>query len=104
MNTRSFAPIALVAAFGLAAPALAEDDGKKLYDSKCAMCHGTDGVAKKMGAGSKNFNDLAWKKTATVEGIVKDTADGVGNTKGKSDEFSPEQMTAIANYILTMAK
>ena len=104
MNMKKFAPIALVAVFGLAVPALAEEDGKKLYDSKCAMCHGTDGVAKKMGAGSKNFNDPAWKKTATVEGIVKDTADGKGKMKGMADKLSPDQMTAIANYVLTMAK
>ena len=104
MNMRKFAPIALVAVFGLAVPALAEEDGKKLYDSKCAMCHGTDGVAKKMGTGSKNFNDPAWKKTATVEGIVKDTADGKGKMKGMAGKLSPEQMTAIANYVLTLAK
>ena len=104
MNTRKFVPIALIAALGFAVPALAEEDGKKLYDSKCAMCHGTDGVAKKMGAGSKNFNDPEWKKTATVEGIVKDTADGKGKMKGMADKLSPDQMTAIANYVLTMAK
>jgi mono/diheme cytochrome c family protein len=105
VNMRKFAPIALVAVFGLAVPALAADeDGKKLYDSKCSMCHGTDGVAKKMGAGSKNFNDPAWKKTATVDTIVKDTKDGKGKMKGMGDKLSPEQMTAIANYVLTMAK
>jgi mono/diheme cytochrome c family protein len=68
------------------------------------MCHGTDGVAKKMAAGSKNFNDPAWKKTATVDSIVKDTKDGKGKMKGMGDKLNAEQMTAIANYILTMAK
>ena len=104
MNTRKFVPIALVAVFGMAVPALAEEDGKKLYDSKCAMCHGTDGVAKKMGAGSKNFNDPEWKKAATVEIIVKQTAEGVGKMKGMADKLTPEQMTAIANYTLTLSK
>ena len=104
MNTRQFAPIALAAAIGFAVPALAEEEAKTLYDSKCAMCHGTDGVAKKMGAGSKNFNDPEWKKTATVEGIVKDTSDGKGKMKGMAGKLSPDQMTAIANYVLTMVK
>ena len=104
MTMRKLAPVALLASLGLAIPALAAEDGKKLYDSKCAMCHGTDGVAKKMATGSKNFNDPAWKKTATVEGIVTDTKDGKGKMKGLGDKLSPEQMTAIADYVLTMAK
>ena len=104
MNKKTFVPIALLATIGLAVPAMAADDGKSLYDSKCAMCHGTDGVAKKMAAGSKNFNDPAWKKTATVDGIVKDTKDGKGKMKGMGEKLSPEQMTAIANYVLTLAK
>jgi mono/diheme cytochrome c family protein len=104
VNTKRVAPIVLLAAFGLAVPALAAEDGKKLYDSKCAMCHGMDGVAKKMGAGSANFNDPAWKKTATVEIIVKDTKDGKGKMKGMGDKLNAEQMKAVAEYILTMAK
>jgi mono/diheme cytochrome c family protein len=104
VSKRMFVPIALVAAFGLAVPVLAQEDGKKLYESKCGICHGNDGVAKKMAAGSKNFNDAAWKKTATVESIVKDTKDGKGKMKGMGDKLTPEQMTAIANYVLTMAK
>jgi len=104
VNTKKLAPIALLASFGLAVPALAAEDGKKLYDSKCAMCHGNDGVAKKMGEGSKNFNDPAWKKTATVEEIVKDTKDGKGKMKGMGDKLSADQMKAIAEYVLTMAK
>ena len=101
---RRMIPVTLIVVFGLAAPALAADDGKALYDSKCAMCHGADGVAKKMAAGSKNFNDAAWKKSATVEGIVKDTKDGKGKMKGMGDKLSAEQMKAIADYVLTLAK
>jgi mono/diheme cytochrome c family protein len=97
-------PIALLAAFGLAVPVLAAEDGKALYEAKCAMCHGMDGVAKKMAAGSKNFNDPVWKKTATVDGIVKDTKDGKGKMKGMGDKLSADQMKAIAEYVLTMAK
>ena len=104
MNTKRMVPIALLATFGLVVPVLAAEDGKALYESKCAMCHGMDGVAKKMGAGSKNFNDPAWKKTATVDAIVKDIKDGKGKMKGLGDKLSAEQMTAIAEYALTLAK
>ena len=104
MNMKKMIPVALLATFGLAVPVLAAEDGKALYESKCAMCHGMDGAAKKMATGSKNFNDPAWKKTATVDAIVKDIKDGKGKMKGLGDKLSAEQMTAIAEYALTLAK
>jgi mono/diheme cytochrome c family protein len=104
VNTKRMVPIALLASLGWVVPVLAAEDGKALYDSKCAMCHGADGVAKKMAAGSKNFNDPAWKKAATVDSIIKATKDGVGKMKGMGDKLTAEQMKAIAEYTLTLAK
>jgi len=98
--------VSLAAAFALAAlvPVFAAEDGKALYDSKCAMCHGGDGVAKKMAAGSKNFNDTEWKKTATADGIIKITKEGKGKMKGLGEKLNDEQMKAVADYVLTLAK
>jgi mono/diheme cytochrome c family protein len=96
-------PVTLLAVAVAASPALAAD-GKALYESKCAMCHGMDGVPKKMGAGSKHFNDPAWKKGETVEGIVKITHEGKGKMKGMKDKINDADAKAIAEYILTLAK
>ena len=85
-------------------PAFAAEDGKALYGSKCAMCHGADGVAKKMAAGAKNFNDPAWKKAETGDGIVKIIHEGKGKMKGLGDKLNAEQAKAIADYVLTLAK
>ena len=106
MSTRRFVPAVGVAVFWLAAvvPALAADDGKALYDSKCAMCHGADGVAKKMGAGSKNLNDPEWKKTATADGIIKISKEGKGKMKGLGEKLNDAQLKAVADYVLTLAK
>ena len=94
-----------VFAFCLAvAPAFAAEDGKALYGSKCAMCHGADGVAKKMAAGAKNFNDAAWKKGETADGIVKIIHEGKGKMMGLGDKLNAEQAKAIADYVLTLAK
>ena len=95
----------VVFAFCLAVvPAFAAEDGKALYGSKCAMCHGADGVAKKMAAGAKNFNDPAWKKSETGEGIVKIIQEGKGKMKGLGEKVNAEQAKAIADYVLTLAK
>jgi len=79
------------------------EDGKALYDSKCAMCHGKDGVAKPMAKGSKNFNDPAYQKAATIESISKETNDGKGTMKGFKDKLTPEQVKAISEYVKTLA-
>jgi mono/diheme cytochrome c family protein len=91
--------LALVLAVSAASP-IAAADGKALYKSRCAMCHGADGVPGKMGAGSKAFNDPEFKKTATVDSIVKDTLEGKG--KMKPIKVTPEEAKAIAEDILAM--
>ena len=68
-KTRSVA-LTIVLSLVWAAPATAASEGKALYVAKCAMCHGQDGVPKKMGAGSKAFGDPEFKKSATVGSIV----------------------------------
>lgn len=79
----------------------AKVDGKALYSSKCAMCHGADGVAKKMAAGSANLNDAAWQEKATLESIEQVIRDGKGKMP-KSDKLTAEQVTAIATYVKTL--
>jgi cytochrome c6 len=85
----------------LALPATAAPDGKALYASKCAMCHGADGVAKKMGEPSKAFGSAEFKKEATTESIIKDTKEGKGKMKGVKN-LTDDDMKAIADYILAM--
>lgn len=91
--------IVLVLAF--VAPTMAESEGKALYVSKCAMCHGQDGVPKKMGEGSKAFGDPAFKASATVGSIVSDIRDGKGKMKPIKNVTEAEA-GLIATYILTM--
>lgn len=105
MTMKKMVVLLVAFAFCLAVvPAFAAEDGKALYGSKCAMCHGADGVAKKMGAGSKNFNDPAWAKAETADGIVKIITDGKGKMKGLGEKVNADQAKAIAEYALTLAK
>jgi cytochrome c6 len=98
----TFVLVVAVVALVAGGSAFAAEDGKALYDKKCAMCHGADGTPKKMAEGSKAFTDPEFKKTATAETIVKDTHEGKG--KMKPVKVTDEEAKAIAAYILAMTK
>jgi cytochrome c6 len=95
------AAVALIALVGTPA-AQAAADGKALYDAKCAMCHGKDGVAKPIAKGSANLNDAKWQEATKVEAIETVIADGKGKMKGYKDKMSDEEIKAVAGYVKTI--
>ena len=96
--------LAVVAVIALvSAPAAqAAADGKALYDAKCAMCHGKDGVAKPMAKGSANLNDAKWQEATKVEAIETVITDGKGKMKGYKDKMTAEEIKAVATYTKTI--
>ena len=82
--------------------ALAAAEGKILYDTKCAQCHGKDGVAKPAGTGSKNFNDPEFQRAWTDDSIARITAGGKGKMPGYRSKLSPEQIQAVAAHVKTL--
>lgn len=84
-------------------PALAGDEeAKALYEKKCGMCHGKDGVAKKMGAGSADLNDPEWQAATSLDAIIKVTAEGKGKMPKYTGKLSDDQIKMVAEYILTL--
>ena len=85
--------------------ALAEDaaDGKTLYDKKCAMCHGKDGVAKRMAAGAADLNDAAYQKATTDEALQKVIEEGAGKMKGFKDKLSADEIKLVMGHVRTLA-
>ena len=96
----SIAVLSLAALIAL--PALAAEDGAALYKSKCAMCHGADGVAKKMAEPSRNFNDPKFQEAMSKEAVAKVVAEGKGKMKGLHDKLTPEQIEAVASHVKTL--
>ena len=82
--------------------AVAAAEGQALYETKCAQCHGKNGVAKPAGKGSRNFNDPAFQSASSVESIGKITADGKGKMPGYRSKLSPEQIQAVAAHVKTL--
>lgn len=106
MNMKPYgSAIVLVAVLALAGATVvvAEGaDGKALYDSKCAMCHGKDGVAKPMAKGSQNLNDAKYQEATTAEAIATVVAKGKGKMKGYEDKLKADEITAIAAHVKTL--
>jgi cytochrome c oxidase cbb3-type subunit 3 len=97
----SLVALAVIALAGAPA-AQAAADGKALYDAKCAMCHGKDGVAKAMAKGSANLNDARWQAATKTEAIEAVISDGKGKMKGLKGKMTPEEIQAVAEYVKTM--
>ena len=87
-------------------PALMAEEGESvgmtLYNKKCAMCHGKDGVAKKLAKGSGNFNEPEWQKENTLEQVIKVVTEGKGKMRPYQEKLSTEQIKAVSAYIKAM--
>jgi cytochrome c6 len=92
----------LVAA--LLSPSVAGEDAETaaLYNKKCSMCHGKNGVAKKMAEGSADLNDPAWQKSTSVGKIAQVLTEGKGKMPGYRDKLGEDEIKAIADYVLTL--
>jgi mono/diheme cytochrome c family protein len=86
----------------LAQPAVAEIDGKALYEAKCAMCHGKDGVAKPMAKGSANFNDPAYQKANDAAAIAKVASEGKNKMPAYKGKLSEAEIQAVAAHVKTL--
>lgn len=101
-TTKLAAVLAAGLLFGITG-ARAAEDGKALFDSKCAMCHGTNGVAKPMAKGSANLNDPAWQEKTKIEAIELRVTEGKAPLmKPFKDKLTPEQIKAVAEYVKTL--
>jgi mono/diheme cytochrome c family protein len=69
---------------------------KKLYDVKCALCHGYDGA--QQFAGAKDLTQSVLPKTDVVLRI----AEGKGSMPPHKDVLSEEQIDALADFVLTL--
>jgi mono/diheme cytochrome c family protein len=107
-NIAAVLVVAIVALALLAVPIVAgEAEGKVVYQSKCAMCHGADGVAKEMIAkkGARNFNDPAWQKERTDEALTTAITDGM-KEKGMpayKEKLKAEEIQDLVKFIRTLA-
>lgn len=92
----------LLAACGGSAPepaAEAPGPGRALYERDCAMCHGIDGMASRIGRGAADLNDPDWQRRTSVEQVVQVIREGRGQMPAWKSRFSEEEIRAVAEHV-----
>jgi mono/diheme cytochrome c family protein len=106
--------IAFVGLVAFAPSALAADKTERLWQAKCAACHGDDGKGQTTKGKEMALKDMTtsdWQKSLTDEKIQKGIEDGVDRTTdGKKqkmdpykDKLKPEQIADLVKYIRSLA-
>jgi len=90
-------------------PAFAQEDspGKKVYDSKCLMCHGDDAKGDTKAGKMMKTPDLtteSWKQGTSVPQLVKTLREGLGKMPKYEGKLSEEELKAVAEYTRTLSK
>ena len=78
------------------------DQGQSLYARKCSICHGKDGVAKKMATGSANLNDPEWQEATSLEDIATVISEGRNKMLPYKTKLTPTHIQQIAQYVKTL--
>ncbi|MGR3178247.1 MAG: c-type cytochrome [Candidatus Anammoxibacter sp.] len=79
----------------------ADQDIVKVFNSKCAKCHGQKGKATKRGEklGAKNFKDINWQKSITDEEILDAISNGKNKMPGWKDKLDRDGIKKLAHYV-----
>jgi mono/diheme cytochrome c family protein len=99
------AAVILMAAL-LSGPAFAQAPGADTYKAKCAMCHGTDGLAATpMGKNMKilSFKDPAMLK-ATDAKFFASTKNGLNKMPAYNGKLTDPQIKDVIAFIRTLQK
>lgn len=106
---RAFLFVGILAAVSTSAAAQAPD-GKALYDAQCKKCHGALGTPNKvMGTKFPKMLPFSDAKAGTSKGTVADVVAILTKGKGPDmksfqDKLKPDEMAAVAKYVLDLAK
>ena len=96
--------LTLAAAAGCDRPRLETGDGKQLFDTICARCHGQDGRGEpqmKLTLGVPDMTERAWQAARDDQAIRRTIREGSASKKmpGFGDYFTAEQIDSIVRHV-----
>lgn len=106
MNKQIRTAAMMLMAISFAGSAFALNPGADVYRTKCAMCHGADGLAASPTA--KNFKVLSFKDPEMLKAsdaqFIASTRDGKGKMPAYKDKLTDMQIKDVVLYIRTLQK
>ena len=84
---------------------LAQDDASALYDHKCAVCHGKDGLGNTAKGKKVHVKDVHANMKDSEADMIKAVTDGKGDDMDSyKKEFTAEQIKAVVAYYRSLGK
>jgi cytochrome c6 len=87
-------------------PAFSQAPGENVYEKKCAMCHGADGLATTPTA--KNFKVASFKAPEMMKAsdaqFITSTRDGKGKMPAYKDKLTDEQIKDVTAFIRSLQR
>ncbi|MGA2831951.1 MAG: cytochrome c [Terracidiphilus sp.] len=106
MTSRIGAAVVILLAASIAAPAFSQARGADIYKAKCAVCHGSDGLAVTPMARivkTLSFKDPAILK-ATDAQLFDSTKNGKSTMKGYGGMLTDVQIKDLVAYMRTLQR
>lgn len=106
MNTKLNRIAVFLLAASVAAPAFAQSGGADIYKTKCAMCHGADGLGTT--PAGKMMKAVSFKDPAVVKASDSELIAAVTHGKNKMPAYqgklTGEQIKSVVSYLRTFSR
>lgn len=80
-------------------------DGQALYQQNCRKCHGATGTpTARMAEMYPELKPFSRMTGVSADSIVTLMVNGAGEMKSFKDKLTADEMKAVAQYVLTLAK
>jgi len=104
-STSALALLGVMAVFATSGLLRAQDDAADLYDHKCAVCHGKDGLGNTAKGKKVHVKDVHANMKDSEADMIKAVTDGKGDDMDSyKKEFTADQIKALVAYYRSLGK